>query len=61
MIKLIESTSFRILTDKKPKPLSEKKMESLKTICYNNYYEMLKERQIKRVEVPFFIQAFSLK
>lgn len=61
MITLIESTSFRILEGKKPKPMSEKKMEALKNNCDNNYYQMLKEKQLRKVETPFFIQGFSLK
>jgi len=56
MINLIESTSFRI-TDKKVKPLSDKKMENLKSSCNENHYQMLKEREIRKVETPFFIQG----
>jgi len=63
MIKVtkIKSTSFRIITDKKPKQLSEKKMEALKTNCSNNYFQMLKERTIKKVETPFFVLGYKIK
>lgn len=60
-ISLIESTSFRIIEGKKPKQLSDKKMESLKSSCNENHYQMLKEREIRKVETPFFIQGFSIK